>query len=99
MYSQVVWLLHKMNLFPQDFNPEKYQHMADIFGQAYLSSGSPVSIVTHYLSAYTKGAISDPPDACQPLQVKNYDIRKAYIACPFKGEAVGRLVMLWETSI
>lgn len=60
--------------------------MADIFGQAYLSSGSPVSIVSHYLSAYTKGLISDPPGTLEPLAIKNYDIRKAYIACPFKGE-------------
>ena len=75
-------------MFLQDFNPEKYQHMADIFGQAYLSCGSPVSIVTHYLSAYTKGKISDPPGTCQELAVKNYDIRKAYIACPFKGETI-----------
>lgn len=59
--------------------------MADIFGQAYLSSGSPVSIVTYYLSAYTKGEITDPPVASQPLLIKNYDIRKAYVACPFKG--------------
>lgn len=72
--------------------------MADIFGQAYLSSGSPVSIVTHYLSAYTRGTISDPPDMCQPLAVKNYDIRKAYIACPFKGESMEQdgLVALCE---
>lgn len=59
--------------------------MADIFGQSYLSSGTPVSIVTHYLSAYTRGEIPSPPEACRPLAIKNYDIRKAYIACPFKG--------------
>ena len=70
--------------------------MADIFGQAYLSCGSPVSIVDHYLSAYTRGEISDPPEPSLPLVVKNYDIRKAYIACPFKGEPLWRVgTVLW----
>ena len=39
----------------QEFNPEKYKHLADIFGHAYLGSGSPVSIVSLFLSAFTKG--------------------------------------------
>ena len=64
--------------------------MADIFGQAYISSGTPVSIVAHYLSAYTREEIPDPPDSCQPLAIKSYDIRKAYVARPFKGSVYYR---------
>ena len=70
----------------QEFNPEKYKHLADIFGHAYLGSGSPVSIVSLFLSAFTKGQISNPPEACEPFVAKNYDIRKAYVACSFKGQ-------------
>ena len=66
--------------------------MADIFGQAYQSSGSPVSIVSHYLSAYTRGEIPEPPEPCLPFAIRNYDIRKAYVACPFKG-------IVWETAL
>lgn len=69
----------------QDFNPEKYQHLAEIFGRAYLEAGSPVSIVTHYLSVFTKGHVTNPPESCDPFSVKAYDIRKAYVACSFKG--------------
>ena len=69
----------------QDFNPEKYQHLADIFGKAYLESGTPVSIVTHYLSVFTRGQVTSPPESCDPFSVKAYDIRKAYVACSFKG--------------
>lgn len=86
--SDVIFFPLSFNPF-QDFNPEKYRHMADIFGQSYLSCGSPVSIVSHYLSVYTRGEISEPPDPCLPLAIRNYDIRKAYVACPFKGEHVG----------
>ena len=32
-------------LYVQEFNPEKYNHLADIFGHAYLGSGTPVAIV------------------------------------------------------
>lgn len=68
----------------KEFNPEKYQHLCGIFGAAYLTTGSPVAIVTHFLSAFTRGQITDPPAICQPFSVKEYDIRKAYMACSFK---------------
>lgn len=67
-----------------DFNPEKYEHLAGIFGQAYLSAGSPVPIVAHYLSVFTQGQVTNPPAACQPFSVKSYDARRAYVACSFK---------------
>ncbi len=70
----------------QDFNPEKYEHLSGIFGQAYLDSGTPVSIVTHFLSVYTKGLTTDVPESCEPFAVSNYDIRKAYVACSLKGK-------------
>ena len=70
----------------QDFNPEKYEHLAGILGQAYLSAGSPVPIVAHYLSVFTRGQVTNPPAACQPFSVKSYDARRAYVACSFKGE-------------
>ncbi len=66
--------------------------MADIFGQSYISCGSPVSIVSHYLSIYTRGEIPEPPEPCLPLAIRNYDIRKAYIACPFKGELLSTIL-------
>ena len=59
--------------------------MADIFGHTYLSRGSPDSIVAQYLSVFTQGEIEAPPGECEPLGVKNYDIRKAYMASSFKG--------------
>jgi len=71
----------------QDFNPEKYHHMASIFGSVYLSQGTPVSILTHYLSVYTKEEISSPPQNCDAFAVKNYSIKKAYVACCFKGQS------------
>ena len=73
-------------LYIQEFNPEKYNHLADIFGHAYLGSGTPVAIVSHFLSAFTKGQVTAPPEACEPFVAKSYDIRKAYVACSFKGE-------------
>ena len=78
-----------LTLVLQDFNPEKYQHLADIFGRTYLETGSPVSIVTHYLSVFTKGHVTKPPESCDPFSVKAYDIRKAYVACSFKGKHTG----------
>ena len=60
--------------------------LADIFGHAYLGSGTPVAIVSHFLSAFTKGQVTAPPEACEPFVAKSYDIRKAYVACSFKGE-------------
>ena len=62
--------------------------MTNIFGAAYVSSGTPVSIVTHYLSAFTRRQIAEPPPSCQPFSAKEYDIRKAYIACSFKGQYI-----------
>ena len=59
--------------------------MANIFGSAYLSQGTPVSILSHYLSVYTREEISAPPENCEPFTVKNYSIKKAYVACSFKG--------------
>lgn len=68
----------------KDFNPEKYKHLGDIFGRSYLTSGSPVSIVSHYLGVFTRAVVASPPEGCQPFAVKNYDIRKAYVACSLK---------------
>lgn len=73
-----------IGVLAKEFNPEKYNHLSEIFGQAYLSSGSPVSIVTHFLSVYTKDQTMNVPDSCEPFVVSNYDIRKAYVACSFK---------------
>eukprot|EP00731_Ephydatia_muelleri_P020971 Em0013g698a len=64
----------------KDFSPEQYFHLAKIFGLSYLTSGSPVPIVAHYLSAYTKGNVSNPPEACEPYVAQSYDVRKAYTA-------------------
>ena len=69
----------------QDFNPEKYEHLIGIFGHAYLSSGTPVSILSHFLSVLTKGQTTNVPEPCEPFAVKSYDVRKAYVACSFKG--------------
>lgn len=69
----------------QDFNPEKYDHLAQIFSQDYLSSGSPVTIVTHYLSVYTKGVVDTPPISCEEYSEKNYDNRRAYVVSPLRG--------------
>ncbi len=62
--------------------------MADIFGNTYLTQGTPVSILAHYLSVYTKEEIVSPPENCEPFAVKNYSIKKAYVACSFKGKCV-----------
>ncbi|CAI8050713.1 DENN domain-containing protein 10 [Geodia barretti] len=69
----------------KDFNPEKYQQLCGIFAAAYLSGGSPVSIVPHFLSVFTRGEITQPPVSCRPFSVRDHDIRKAYVACSFKG--------------
>lgn len=74
-----------MKHFLQDFSPEQYFHLAKIFGLSYLKSGSPVSIVAHYLSAYTKGNVSNPPEACEPFVAQNYDVRKAYTTYSLRG--------------
>ena len=71
-------------ILSKDFNPEKYRHMASIFGSTYLSQGTLVSILTHYLSVYTREEISSPPSNCDSFTVKNYSIKKAYVACCFK---------------
>lgn len=84
--STCVHIYMYIYIYMQEFNPEKYNHLADIFGHAYLSSGTPVSIVSHFLSAFTKGQVAAPPEACEPFVAKSYDIRKAYVACSFKGE-------------
>jgi hypothetical protein len=68
----------------KEFNPEKYQHLCGIFGAAYLATGSPVTIVTHFLSVFTRGQIVQPPAFCQPFSVKDYDIQKAYTGCSFR---------------
>ena len=60
--------------------------MAEIFAQDYLASGNPVSIVTHFLSVYTKGEVSDVPPSCKEYREKNYDIRRAYVAQPLRGK-------------
>ena len=70
----------------QDFNPEKYNHLAEIFSQDYLSSGDPVSIVTHFLSVYTRGEVIDPPPSCKEYREKSYDIRRSYVARPLRGK-------------
>ncbi|XP_019849424.1 PREDICTED: protein FAM45A-like [Amphimedon queenslandica] len=71
-------------ILTKDFNPEKYNHLAEIFSQDYLSSGDPVSIVTHFLSVYTRGEVTDPPPSCKEYHEKNYDIRRAYVARPLR---------------
>ncbi len=83
----------------QDFNPEKYEHLSGIFGQAYLDSGTPVSIVTHFLSVYTKGLTTDVPESCEPFAVSNYDIRKAYVACSLKGKPPAGLITIAPLAI
>lgn len=72
-------------LLSTDFNPEKYQQLCGVLSAAYLTTGSPVSIVPHFLSVFTRGEIVDPPAFCQPFSVADHDIRKAYVACSFKG--------------
>lgn len=79
--------LHAHLVPTQDFNPEKYEHLLAIFGHTYLSSASPVNMVPHFLSVFTIGqTTSGVPETCEPFIVKNYDIRKAYVACSFKGK-------------
>ena len=80
-------------LLTQDFNPEKYHHLAGIFSQSYLTTGTPVSIVTHYLSVYTKGEVTTPPSSCEGYSEKGYDIRRAYVACPLRGEVTIKLTI------
>lgn len=79
------FIQHYCRIVSQDFNPEKYQQLCGILSAAYLTTGSPVSIVPHFLSVFTRGEIVDPPAFCQPFSVADHDIRKAYVACSFKG--------------
>jgi hypothetical protein len=72
-------------ILAKEFNPEKYQHIAEIFSEDYLSSsGSPIPLVTHYLSLYTNGEVKNPPPSCKEYNEKSYDIRRAYIAKPLR---------------
>ena len=54
----------------------------------YSNSGSPTSILTPYLSVFTKGSCVNPlaDDDDELFAVKSFDIRMAYIACPLRGE-------------
>ena len=54
--------------------------------QSYLSTGNPVSIVSVFLKAYTKGEVSEVPESCKPFSDKNYDKRKAYVGKPLRSE-------------
>ena len=77
---------HMLNLVLQEFNPEKYRQLVGIFSQAYLTTGSPVSIVNFFLSVYTRGEIADPPALYEPFSENSFDNRRAYIAKPLRGE-------------
>lgn len=75
-----------LNLVLQEFNPEKYQQLVGIFSQAYLTTGSPVTIVNFFLSVYTRGEVADPPPFCEPFTEKNFDNRRAYVAKPLRSK-------------
>ena len=77
----------------QDFNPEKYEHFAKILSCEYQNSGSPVSMVSCFLRAYTVGEVSPKASGEQPLekyQERSYDIRRAYVACSLRGTRLTR---------
>ena len=74
------------NSFVQEFNPEKYHHLLGIFAQSYLNTGNPVSIVSVFLKAYTKGEVTEVPESCKPFSDKNYDKRKAYVGKPLRSQ-------------
>ncbi|XP_070541116.1 DENN domain-containing protein 10-like [Ptychodera flava] len=69
-------------LLSRDYNPEKYETLCQILSKAYKESGNPATLLESYLAVLTKG--SCPSEDNGTFAVKEYDVRKAYVASPIK---------------
>ena len=72
-------------LLARDFNPEKYSLLSEILCHAYLASGSPASMLEHYLSVVTKGSCRSEDNGM--FKVQDFDMRKAFAAASVKGRS------------
>ena len=68
----------------KDFNPEKYKDVLTALLQTFTSTNSLVSVLTSYLSLFTKKSMQLAGTDEQILNISAYDPRKAYIAAPLK---------------
>ncbi|TRY91201.1 hypothetical protein DNTS_035385, partial [Danionella cerebrum] len=66
----------------KDFNPEKYAAFCRVLGRVYMKHGSPVKIMEGYIAVLTKGICQS--DENGSFLLKDYDIRKAYLASSLK---------------
>ncbi|XP_010896395.1 DENN domain-containing protein 10 [Esox lucius] len=62
----------------KDFNPEKYAAFSRVLCRMYMKQGSPVRMMESYIAVLTKGICKS--DENGSFLIKDYDIRKAYLA-------------------
>uniref|UniRef100_A0A1A7XZK1 Family with sequence similarity 45, member A n=1 Tax=Iconisemion striatum TaxID=60296 RepID=A0A1A7XZK1_9TELE len=65
-------------LTAKDFNPEKYAALNKVLCRMYLKHGSPVKMMEAYITVLTKGICQS--DENGSFLIKDYDVRKAYLA-------------------
>ncbi|CDR00451.1 unnamed protein product [Oncorhynchus mykiss] len=70
----------------KDFNPEKYAAFSRVLCRMYIKHGSPVKMVEGYIAVLTKGICQS--DENGSFLIKDYDVRKAYLAGSVKGKTV-----------
>eukprot|EP00118_Oscarella_pearsei_P001513 m.7648 g.7648 ORF g.7648 m.7648 type:complete len:355 (+) comp19302_c0_seq1:52-1116(+) len=69
-------------MLTKDFNPEKYQILAEILASAYASTGNAAKLLGPYLQVLISGQCGGVGGS--PFQVKSFDVRRAYIAASIK---------------